>query len=1021
MSLSDFFGLSLTFLKEPMTPITPTKENKENTFISPGSLLDLGEAKFKKGHIVLSNQARVGTIWADPVKRGSKIVYKMGMKTAGGDKLMEVSESQLHFRHDVACLEDELQFLEGDIVRHKHFGYGRYRIDGLANQIGDIDNQVTPGNVSFRADVGEAELVVAGPVRIAKAQELASMPMDIRVAHEAMQLVDSRVLPLDPEMKLETLKGFFTAANVPIAWIETLRDLLVARDEDPGGISRVVEKTKEKSTIQQQSLSPQTVTVLKPNKILTDVSDKPTDGNSEGEVETTSHRPSSFSSVPARNKHFDTSRFKRYNQHYGRKKITTAEKLQIELENLELIGLRKERGKIILPIGGIPVSRTTQKRLSFVGYSTVDLEAANVAGDEGYKSAAVVRESDLVRNPPMLSSRHYKAVRSFCQRRDKYLSDLAKAYNEHGHHYEPRNLLSCIPPEVSDWLASQFNIEPVELNVLHVDAFLNHLQRFDPYGVDQGTTLIDIFKELKVRYFLGDLLHSYVHDLVATVKKTVRAYDILDLINSEAKTVKDCVEAVCKHLPEDIGKEALSDFQFAVKDKSNPMFKNFFEFLETLLENTNNGVRINKQTFPRSKLISSGDGETPKVFAVTPFGKDRDCDLFSARSTESNTKEIDSDDEVQLLEAEIAFQKIAKEEKTCWVCNSPGHMVRDCPKPLTVDQRRNIALEKLRNLKAKVKETVAKRFSAPLTKDTTKRISDLARAHINSLMFDMTEAEDSNLYDQDIANAEKALAELGHIEVTQESVALTLAAAVVEKTNSPENTLWEASAKIDKVDGRRKAAIFPASAFDRGLAVSIKTKYLGDSGCLGFNLGGSELLDEAVSRGLPFEIKKLKEPLDVRCAWQAKAQITHLMKVTIACSTTHGFPLVEKNVFIHLLNTPLHTIFLGTRFCQKVGIKTTNEQIDDEAQRRQMLSKSKKCERESDESIMNELENFTLERPMEQDKAHCIEVKSVKEVVHANNTESYIDDAVTFFVQSCQEAFGSSEIDIAEYDALIYK
>jgi len=495
------------------------------------------------------------------------------------------------------------------------------------------------------------------------------------------------------------------------------------------------------------------------------------------------------------------------------------------------------------------------------------------------------------------------------------------------------------------------------------------MAKYDPLGADANVSINGLIRDIRMKKLVGESLHLYAHQVISKVKDLIIRYDVLVRINNNTALSKECANAVCAHFPASYGKDMLDEYLDAIQDKQHPVYKNFFEFLSRLLANSEGRSKIDTYSFKvKNESIKA---EKLEVFAT-------DTKDYKDQKKEKKTFWKDN------RKIQAAFQQVIDNEIECWNCRKKGHTIRNCPDSLSEEKRKQIAKEKLKSFKKKAYKSVKKTF-VPLKDQKDKlalknAVYHLALNYVDA-MLESSESDSTMGESSSSADSEDETDEVDQIMLANVNVGETKSVGMnkistrksqdeVKSDSLTEELAWIQNIPPDRVLSRREAAIFPNSETEKGLSVSIQSKYLGDCGCLGINLGGQELLDEIVQKGLPFEFRKI-ESVPVDCAWHAQAKIKHILKVTIVCSTVHGLPLIVDNVFLHIVNRKLGTIFLGTRFCKQVGLKTVNDQIDDEALKRheQRISLSKAASEDSS-SIVKALEGFTLDL-QENTTSHC--------------------------------------------------
>jgi len=961
-------------------------------------------AKFKRGHIVSSNDGKKGTIWSNPTpNEHRKFVYKVNIRSGEDDIFREYHEEQLMFFHMVIRGSNEFSLFQGDLIKHRRYGFAIMQERGIAKQSHRINGQFSPGDVNFLATSENSEIIEAGPLRASMINDLMIQELSIEVIENVIKLIDDRCMPKEDHLLVLSVANFLRYTNLNSGKKQILSNCISARRA--GEEAFKIEALRSINLIANDTENEFESELSDQDQIIEDV-DSIADAPTNTLQVTAANQPVVTEVIST--KTFDTEKFKNYQEVADELVIPLKKKMDLELGNLQMIGLSLRLGVITLPREGIPVSKNLNHRLSYISYSTLDILSAMRTGAKGKGNRANIRELAIIKNPPHLASRKIQDVRKFCESRDRYLSELARLFDDNGEMFEPADLLMSCDSRLRDWLSSQYGIGFGDLNVLHIDAFLRCACKFDPFGTDKGTEVKDVIAKLKIDYEEGESLKDYVHDLVARVKRQIQTLDVLHILNKSAKVTTDVVYAVCRHLPQPYRKHYYDMYQAAISSKNHRMYKNLFAFLEVLLKNVSDDILIPRSSFGR---YEHSKRHYPGVNATkADVNGQSDHDESEESSTTSDTEEEDLSAIIT-----IAFQAVAGKDQTCWGCNQSGHTIRACPKPLSIEQRKEIAKKKLKSLTKQTRKMlggIKKKYPKGML---TEKVKNVAKTHINSVLINVGRKNEENRTnseeessESDCAN-EKLEGVANHIYSFNIKGRKTVAAR--ENSKEENDDSWVKNIPVDKVIGRRKAAIFPSNETTAGLAVRIETKYLGDCGCLGLNLGGSELLDEIKKRKLPFEYKRLPDSVPIFCAWDDSIKITHIVRVTIACSTVHEIPLVERNVFIHLANKPLHTIFLGTRFCRQVGLKTVNQQIDEEAKRRAGLtSRAINAFSEDVESIKNALKDFQLEKldsvTNESDNfAHCAAVVSKCE----NDDFSWEDSRTDFYLNLCETAVNADE------------
>jgi len=441
-----------------------------------------------------------------------------------------------------------------------------------------------------------------------------------------------------------------------------------------------------------------------------------------------------------------------------------------------------------------------------------------------------------------------------------------------------------------------------------------------------------------------------------------------------------------------------------------PIYKDLFKFLEKIVKHVKGNDKLGEHSFKRRTK------EDAKIQNVIPIA----------------TNDVDE------INLEIAFQEVVAKQLKCWHCQKIGHSLKECPEQLTEEQRKEIVKKHFDTFKKKAYSGVKKKFGFAkdhkLKRQAIKeRVHRLAVNYANAMskgsdsgsISDSSSEETTADSEDSVSCCSLSVQKLDpmkeHSEDIDEEVQLNkIETKTVNEKVVPSqwrDDMWDKVIPPDRVLTQRKAAIFPTSEVEKGLAIRINTNYLGDCGCLGINLGGKELIDEIISKNLPFAFKEIDDLLKVKCAWKDYARITHIIKTTISCATVHSFPLVVEDVFIHILDEPLGKIFLGTRFCAQIGIKTVNEQIDDIAKQQHdndngigMSCKAIDGFAEDPRSVEAALNGFVLENYPDDDEetnTHCI-VTNINTVEKHTESVNNASDLTNYYINLIKEVVKKS-------------
>jgi len=580
------------------------------------------------------------------------------------------------------------------------------------------------------------------------------------------------------------------------------------------------------------------------------------DDETEEEEITVQHRPDLSGWVGPRV--FDSDKFMRYGEIGDGRPLSLREKARLEIRNLRMIGICQEENSLRIPEYGIPVSKDSYQRLSYISYSTLDLQTSALQGGIAGTDHANVRELDVVKYPPKLTGREYEDIRVFCRKRDQYLADLAKIFSSKGKIYQPINLVSSVHPRIRSWLAVLFAVPLSALSPIHVDAMLIAVNQFDPLDIDADKKVPDLIKSLRVRFSRGETLQTYVMDVVGQVTHVVSKNSLLRLINKNTTLSKECVQAVCSLLPKPYNDRIYKRYEYLTMDKKNNMYKNFQGFLEHLIDTTGGDIPLTKDMFRKEAKLSYDHkkGQT-NVFAI----KAQTYDSVLDSASDGNADPV-----------VLAFQQaLNKEKEVCWGCQKDGHRLRDCSKVKSLSERKKIAEEKLATLKRRTKRYFNQKYEQGFNKREEQQVEKIALAEICAIVGKTTREEtdksetDSSEEDENENNKEGC--KDGFSEGEGESsdddsdghelhnyrpyIGRNETAGRKDKkdanstnrgSNVNENSKkskeqkekdkdeWDASELLKEMSEKRKAIIFPTHERETGLTVSIKAKYLGDSG-----------------------------------------------------------------------------------------------------------------------------------------------------------------------------------------------
>jgi len=472
-------------------------------------------AKYKKGFILKTINGKVGTVWADAEAEGESFKYVVCVANNGTQELLVFREPQLSLFYSVPPKIGDLKLMMGDIIKHEKYGFAEYDGVGRATQLNNYQGQVSPGNVTFQTDENIALVVAPGQARIAQMSWLARQAVNKNYARQLFELVDARMIPPTREEGRLALQRFCSLSGLNNTWIEVLLILAMAIHQGESAFNEALNGIQRVELIGSRESG---LGARGTNGVI-DLTQS---------VFKAAEQPASFM---ASNKYFDTMNYKTYRDLEEGESVSLIDKMKVELENLKMIGVRTSYGIVQHPITGIPVSQDLGKRLSFISYSTADLEnAVNYGGRSGLANNTV-RELGLIKNPPKLRSTNIKDVRNFCKERDIYLSDLSKLVNEDARMYEPIDLLVCFDRDSRNWLSSMFDVKLIELNRIHADAFLLAMARFDPQGEDRGVSVSDLIKKLEMKWSPGDSVLAYTHQVISKVKDLIVEYDVLSYIS----------------------------------------------------------------------------------------------------------------------------------------------------------------------------------------------------------------------------------------------------------------------------------------------------------------------------------------------------------------------------------------------------------------------------------------------------------------------------------------------------------
>ena len=294
---------------------------------------------------------------------------------------------------------------------------------------------------------------------------------------------------------------------------------------------------------------------------------------------------------------FDTELFWKYHELGDLRCLTLRQKANIEIKNLRMIGVEADSKGLLLPRFGIPVSKVSQERLSFIGYSTLDIQSSAVCGRMSTIKNVNVQELNVIKFPPKLLGTEYKCLRSFSEERDEYLCELAKIQSANGQEYRPVDLVSSVHPRVRDWLANIFGVPLKALTSIHVDAVLRAVNKYDPLDIEEDRTLPDLIRSLRVSVRNGELLQTYVKDVVDRVTHLFSELIPLRWLTNNMTLTKECAEAVCSLLPRPYSERIYKRYVHQVLDQKNKLYRSFQGFLEVLADASFGDVRVYKERF----------------------------------------------------------------------------------------------------------------------------------------------------------------------------------------------------------------------------------------------------------------------------------------------------------------------------------------------------------------------------------------------------------------------------------------
>ena len=698
-------------------------------------------------------------------------------------------------------------------------------------------------------------------------------------------------------------------------------------------------------------------------------------------------------------KTYDVSNFIKVAEEYP-VGATLQQKMQVAYNNLRKIGVFNADGVGIYPREGVAVT-LYERRIAYGEYTVLEIErrlALDNARAPRFQGLEILRAVDNPhKNFPILRKSGHTAVMEFCMKLNRSIDQLVLRRAPDGNFYALPDLVSLVSSSIRAELAEILTKPPSQITNVDIDAYLLQARQIDASShsfKQEFPTIIRNFKlprHGKTVYDLQASLYSRLHRLLDFVQ-------ITEHINQDRQLFKDTVKSILSHFPKDIENKEWEFYLGSANVRNGHMsiyknFDNYLVILKTRLLTRYSGVDVDAPR--RSNAKTSHYAGLFNLMENSSSSEDSDNSV-SQQVAEARA-ELEQDLIVAYLKgkgrAGKAVLKTLKDQK-CFLCGQKGHMMRQCTEQskYSVEQLKSIARDNLSKLKKKANKKYQKKWgdrNAEVDKLSTKVLS------VNAYALSSSDDRDSSSDEEVCSGSEDTIVHdgqssdedaEGHIEGEatvnnyradrRRNTAKERKGGKVKRTqktnqsyealkeanpnkNQKELLRWQKHIQIKHILTKDYLIIVPrqTALTDASNKKSLRFKYLNDTGCLGINLAGINLMNHLLKfRTINEQDRvKLAEPVKVRTAFkdQEARHIRWCIRISVVLATIGG-PLKVDNVYIHIVDEDTDAIFLGERF---------NEQLKLPSQKQLMGFKAK--EQLFSEYIKENLKNFKLPKSNE--------------------------------------------------------
>ena len=507
---------------------------------------------------------------------------------------------------------------------------------------------------------------------------------------------------------------------------------------------------------------------------------------------------------------------------------------------------------------------------------------------------------------PRLKSTTIKDILNFSIKLDDSLENLTRANCAEKILMEPPQLVSCLNASAKNALALLLGKNHYELNDFDVEIIIRDARE------NTGLKPLKVAKIIKGIKPMSTNPENMAMELISKAITLVQTY----CVEVNKKEMDKIVVNILDHFPEFIRQQE-TDFYYSKLRRRK--FKEVMKLLAERLSERYIGFSVKPSKFNQRKKVN---------LMNLMFEEDTE-----ASDDVSNETPCDSDEVLDdlITELELNLIQVNKAKGTCFKCDK-DHFIRNCPllQNATIEEKKQLVKDGFKRLrKLRGKKSNANRYYRPSNKHSkgkngwkTKKSwnnKEHSEAEINNLNTGTLDSDELE-YSEDTQETDSTAENDGESEG---EFLFAHSNTVTSKAKGNESQSESKSKGIMRIPGKKNGA-------------SLHIPILHDTGCIGTNIGGQNLLRNLESIG--FKTKRLKDPIPCNGAWQGvQTMATHSVVADLTVITTSG-PVTAPKVKIHLLNVDTPYLFLGNKFNQLIGIPSQTELMATAARRQREIN-----------------------------------------------------------------------------------